>query len=159
MIIQLNRYYNDQDLTFGILAINGVQKFHTLERPHHEVKIPGKTRIPSGDYKISLYTEGEKNKLYASKYQGEGHRGMLLLNEVPGFSGVLIHIGNFAWDSQGCILIGRYPMLETKRICSSYFAYWEFYKIVLAELLAGANVTIDIRDEGAIYQKSQIENN
>lgn len=57
-------------------------------------KIPGLTAIPSGRYRlISRQSTRFKRKLPA-------------LVDVPGFSDILIHAGNTAQNTEGCILLG-----------------------------------------------------
>jgi hypothetical protein len=58
------------------------------------VKIPGKTAIPYGRYKIEL--------TYSPRFK----KILPLLIAVKGFSGVRIHNGSFAKDTDGCILGG-----------------------------------------------------
>lgn len=58
-------------------------------------KIPGKTAIPTGTYKV-IVNQSPKFKRLLPR----------LLN-VPGFDGILIHRGNSDQDSSGCLLIGE----------------------------------------------------
>ena len=106
-----------------------------------KVKIPGKTCIPEGTYKITLYNQGKKTIEYANVYP-EMHRGMLLLNDVPGFSGVMIHVGNTDADTDGCILVGQ--VKNADKISRSILAYISVYKKVSAAILNGNEVTIKI---------------
>ena len=64
----------------------------------------GITAIPVGRYRVTL---GVKSPKY-SKKQYDFCKGFVprLIN-VPAFEGILIHIGNTAADSEGCILVGR----------------------------------------------------
>ena len=65
----------------------------------------GITAIPVGRYRVTL---GVKSPKYSKKKQYDFTRGYLpRLVNVPAFDGILIHIGNTAADSEGCILVGR----------------------------------------------------
>ena len=65
----------------------------------------GVTAIPVGRYRVTL---GVKSQKYSNKKQYDFTRGYLpRLVNVPAFEGILIHIGNTAADSEGCILVGR----------------------------------------------------
>lgn len=58
-------------------------------------KIFGQTAIPYGTYKVTI-TYSPKFKKY-----------LPLINDVKGFTGIRIHSGNTANDTEGCILVGR----------------------------------------------------
>jgi hypothetical protein len=58
-------------------------------------KIKGETAIPTGIYQILL--------TYSPKYK----RIMPLINNVKGYSGIRIHSGNTAKDSEGCLIVGK----------------------------------------------------
>ena len=73
-----------------------------------EVKLPGKTAIPYGRYEITMKGKSPKYSNFskypwAKKYDGYLPR---LLN-VSQFDGVLMHVGNSALDSEGCIIVGE----------------------------------------------------
>ena len=60
-----------------------------------EKKVKGQTAIPTGHYVINI--------TYSPKYK----RMMPLLLDVKGFSGIRIHSGNTAKDTEGCLLVGK----------------------------------------------------
>ena len=97
MNIIVKRTFKGPDYTIGKLYIDGKYLCDTLEYTVRApgVKIPGKTAIPAGKYKIKLTESLRFKKL------------MPRLENVPGFTGVLIHAGNTAEDSGGCILVGK----------------------------------------------------
>lgn len=65
----------------------------------------GVTAIPVGRYRVTL---GVLSQRFSKKKQYDFTRGyMPRLVNVPAFDGILIHIGNTAADSEGCILVGR----------------------------------------------------
>lgn len=68
-------------------------------------KVQDETAIPKGTYEVDMFTVSPKfkNRPWAKRYNGIVPR----LKGVPGFSGVLIHPGNTAADSTGCILCGK----------------------------------------------------
>lgn len=97
MNIIIKRIFKGPDYTIGRLSIDGKYFCDTLEdtvRPVG-VKIPGRTAIPAGKYKIKLTESLRFKKL------------MPRLENVPGFTGVLIHSGNTTEDTEGCILVGK----------------------------------------------------
>ena len=106
MKLRLERKYFKETYTIGNLYINGSFFSNTLEDKNRDVnkngkfdngetKVYGETCIPFGTYKIIL--------TISPKFKRELPR---LLN-VPSFEGVLIHRGNTAKDSAGCILVGE----------------------------------------------------
>lgn len=68
-------------------------------------KIPGYTAIPIGTYKVTLDIVSPKysKKSWYKKYCDAKIPRLL---DVPGFEGILIHPGNTAADTDGCILPG-----------------------------------------------------
>lgn len=69
------------------------------------IKVKGETAIPTGTYELSMRHISPK---YSRKKAFAFTGGVMprLLN-VPGYEGVLIHSGNTAADSEGCILVGE----------------------------------------------------
>lgn len=118
MKLTLRRIAKKDTYTIGKLYIDGVYFCDTIEDKDRglyqkqdiqelkKIKVPSKTAIPTGIYKISLNIVSPKystKKIYQEICKGKVPR---LLN-VPGYEGVLIHIGNTAEDSAGCILVGQ----------------------------------------------------
>jgi hypothetical protein len=82
------------------------------------VKVYGRTAIPRGRYKVELD--------WSPKYG----RDMPHVLDVPGFTGIRIHSGNRAEDTEGCILVGR----------SRHENWLRDSKIAFEELLKKLNV-------------------
>lgn len=99
MELLLERLYFKAEYTIGCLSMDGTRFCDTLEDRvrdlKHETKVPGKTAIPAGCYEVTVN--------YSTRFRRELPR---LLN-VPGFEGILIHRGNTAADTSGCILVGE----------------------------------------------------
>lgn len=110
MHLDLKRIYKGNEYTIGKLYIDGEYFCDTLEDPVRDMdsiddKIPTKTAIPAGIYKITMNVVSPKYSKRNS-YQFCQGRVPRLLN-VPFFDGILIHIGNTVEDSSGCILVGE----------------------------------------------------
>ena len=109
MKLELKRIARREGYTIGRLYIDGVYFCDTLEDRVRdltkEAKVYGKTAIPEGTYEVTLRV---KSPRFSQKRQFDFCGGYLprLLN-VPQFEGVLIHIGNTAADTDGCILVGK----------------------------------------------------
>lgn len=104
MRLVLKRVYKKSTYTIGRLFVDSVLFSNTLEDAVRDYsnpnfKVYGKTAIPYGEYKITL----EYSPKFSPKYDG---RLIPYLHDVPGFSGILIHPGNDAEDTEGCILVG-----------------------------------------------------
>ena len=116
MQLTLVRTDRQPNYTIGSLFINGEFFCYTLEDKDRGLtsdmslediqskKIYGKTAIPKGVYFIDMNTVSTrfKDRLWAKPYDGKLPR---LLN-VPGYEGILIHVGNTVEDTSGCILVG-----------------------------------------------------
>ena len=100
--------------TIGRLYIDGVFECFTLEDAVRKgPKVYGQTAIPEGEYCITLD--------FSPRFQ----RILPRLYHVPNFEGVLIHTGNKAEQTEGCILVGR----------SEKDAYIEESKLAFASLM------------------------
>ena len=105
----LDRAWKKADYTIGRLYLNGEFFCNTLEDKVRDLnktaKVKGMTAIPAGEYEVSMNIISPK---YSKRkaYQWCGGRLPRLLS-VPQFAGVLIHPGNTARDTEGCILVGE----------------------------------------------------
>ena len=118
MKLTVKRIARKPTYTIGKLYIDGVYFCDTVEDTDRglfqgqsldlikKIKIPNKTAIPTGIYKLTLNVispKYSKKAIYQEICKGRVPR----LLDVPGYDGVLIHIGNSADDSSGCILVGQ----------------------------------------------------
>lgn len=117
MELRLKRIARRDTYTIGHLYVDGKYFCDTIEDADRGLrqdlpvsvniakKKAGVTAIPVGRYQVTL---GVKSPRFSKKSQYDFCRGYLprLIN-VPAFEGVLIHIGNTANDTEGCILVGR----------------------------------------------------
>lgn len=107
MRLTLKRIANKKTYCIGKLYINGKYFCDTLEDTDRgldstmteeeikKIKVKGETAIPTGIYKIILN--------YSPKFK----KVMPLITNVKGYSGVRIHAGNSAKDTEGCLLVGK----------------------------------------------------
>lgn len=99
MKLRVERLWKKPTYTVGRLYVDGKLYCNTLEDVvrdlDKEAKVPGKTAIPAGTYKVIFN--------WSPKFE----RNLPRLLNVPHFDGILIHPGNTADDSAGCILVGK----------------------------------------------------
>lgn len=143
MKLQLKRCWTLDGCTLGGLAVDGRFQCFALEDVPHEVKVPGQTRIPAGEYAVLLRTTGAMHAEYAGRFSD--HRGMLWLQNVPNFEWVYLHCGNTAADTAGCILLGD-TLRAAGRVDDSVQAYRRVYGTVSNAILSGEPVTIAVED-------------
>lgn len=109
--LTLVRCHFTDNATLGCLYLNEQLFCHTLEpctRAKDAPKVPGKTAIPEGFYPVNLETISPRFSNFRRYPWARPCNGKLpRLCNVPGFSGVLIHVGNIPEDTEGCILVGQ----------------------------------------------------
>ena len=96
--ILINRGHKGNNQILGLLQIIKNNKVlfgcHTLELPDK-----GNARnvscVPTGEYSAKKHTRPSGQKA-------------IWIMDVPNRSAILIHLGNFNSDIQGCILVGKY---------------------------------------------------
>ena len=119
MELRLERIALRNEYTIGKLYVDGEYVCDTIEDTvrdldkdgkfaNGEVKIPGKTAIPYGRYEITMKVKSPKYSNFSKYSWAKKYDGYLprLLN-VSQFDGVLMHVGNSALDSEGCIIVGE----------------------------------------------------
>ena len=96
MKLEVLRFSSQKDSTNGLLFdITDGRNFlaYTLEDEKRKDKVMHETRVPAGTYKVKLRTVGGFHGRYIKKY-GSMHKGMLHVQDVPGFEYILIHTVN-----------------------------------------------------------------
>lgn len=118
MKILIKRTAKKQNYTIGQLFINGNKFCDTLEDSDRELtstmssleisnkKVYGDTAIPTGTYTVDMNTVSPRFGSQTYYKEVCGGKVPRLLN-VPGYQGVLIHVGNVPKDTHGCILVGK----------------------------------------------------
>jgi uncharacterized protein DUF5675 len=152
MFIRLARREANSVSTIGDLLIEDQRICATLEDAHHVPKIPKSTRIPAGTYPVTLRTEGGHHEQYLKRFGPDFHKGMLHINDVPGFEFILIHCGNTIDDTEGCVLTGTSVVRPKQQgqpfvVGESEKAYRLFYPRARDSLLRGEGVVISVIDE------------
>lgn len=147
MKVKVVRFTDNKKASIGFLSIDGTPYCFTLEDEKRTTKVKGETRIAAGTYQIKFRKEGGHHAKYAKDF-GVMHHGMLELQNVPNFQFILIHIGNFEKDTDGCLLVGE-TANSNHTIGSSTVAYKRVYPVIAAALLKGEEVTITIQDHDA----------
>ncbi|PZN93959.1 MAG: hypothetical protein DCF30_21060 [Hyphomicrobiales bacterium] len=129
MQITLKRTVLTQASTVGKLSIDGRFVCYTIEDRVRPQKIDANTAIPAGTYDV-IINESPRFK-----------RKMPRLMDVPDFTGILIHWGNKAGDTEGCILVGN--TVSRNFIGNSRATFNKIFKRI-DDALAGGPVTITI---------------
>ena len=153
MKLKVVRFSSQKDSTNGLLFddSDGNMSFlcYTLEDEKRDKKVMKETRIPAGTYEIKLRKEGGYHGRYKKKY-GSWHKGMLWLQDVPGFEWILIHTGNTDEHTAGCLIVGdsQQNNIITKDgfIGSSTQAYKRIYPAISEAIDDGEHVSIEYVD-------------
>lgn len=132
MKILVDRFVSDDDATISRVSVDDKFVCFGLEDEFREEKVVGETRIPAGDYRVTLRTEGRFHDRYSKRFR-EFHRGMLHIRDVPNFEFILIHCGNTDEDTKGCLLVGSQAITDpgNMMVTASANAYRRFYPMVV----------------------------
>ena len=155
MKLQLNRIAKKETYTIGRLYIDGKYFCDTIEdKDRHldqktplskirEVKVAAETAIPTGTYNIRMDVVSPKYSLKPWYVKNCHGARVPRLENIPGFSGVLIHIGNTAKDSAGCLLVGKNDAVGM--VTNSKATFLELYNRMYAAYKKGEKIQITIR--------------
>lgn len=143
-LLEVRREIANDTSTEGVLIADGWRLCHTLEPRTRRLrktdppaviaraKAEGPAAIPAGRYRVGMRPSARFG------------RELPRLAGVPGFEGVLIHAGNSAADSRGCVLVGR--RAPGAILTDSRKALAEVCRLVRAAEAEGRDVLIDITD-------------
>lgn len=103
MELQIHRLWPVPGTTTGVLESDGTQLCFCLEDEVREIsglgvaewKVSNQTAIPRGRYQIVMDMSTRFGRI------------MPHLLKVPGFTGIRIHGGNRASDTEGCVIVGE----------------------------------------------------
>ena len=159
MVIEVDRFVSDADTTISRITVDGEFICFGLEDEYRETKLSKETRIPAGTYKIKLRKTGTHHAKYSLRF-ADIHKGMLHIQNVPNFTGILIHCGNTAEDTEGCLLVGSQAITEPgdMKIINSTAAYRRLYSLVVDAAEAG-DLTIKFLDNDLNKQGDGINTN
>ena len=153
MKLKLIRKWKKEGYTIGQLYVDDIFFSNTIEdkdrglnqnMPKEKIlfmKKPGITAIPTGTYEIVLNVQSSKYKKSKAMMQFCQAYMPRLLN-VPGYDGVLIHPGNSASDTEGCIIPGKNNKVGWVSNSTNYFK--ELYNKMKIANKKGENITIEI---------------
>ena len=153
MKLLLDRIYKGPNYTIGKLYINGIYECDTLEDVDRGLtsqmlldeikakKIYGNTAIPTGTYIVNMNTVSPKfkDRIWAKPYNGILPR----LEKVLGYEGVLIHVGNKAEDTLGCILVGENKVKG--QVINSTATFYELMTVLLKAYKANEVIELTIK--------------
>lgn len=151
MELKLRRIAKKNGYTIGRLTINGKYFCDTLEDSDRGLsstmplstlklkKLDHITAIPTGKYQVSMNIISPRLSRSNFYKQFGGGRVPRLLN-VPAFDGILIHCGNTAKDTDGCILVGRNT--KVGMVLDSKPTYTNLYPLLEAASKRGEQIWI-----------------
>jgi hypothetical protein len=153
MRLEIERRWKKETYTIGRLYVDGVYFCNTLEDKSRGLKqtdstffikqrkVYGETAIPTGTYKVAMNVTSPKYAAVAWYWQlCRGKMPRLL--DVPGFEGILIHPGNNALDTLGCILVGKNT--KVGQLTESKATFKALYKEMEKAVKEGEDILITI---------------
>lgn len=153
MELTINRIAPKETYTIGKLYVDGKYFCDTVEDKVRdlnkdgdlldagECKISSKTAIPYGRYEITMKVKSPKFSQRAAYNWCGGYLPRLL--NVKHFDGILIHAGNSADDSAGCIIVGKNKVVG--RVLESMDTLKKLYDVLIAASNRGEKIWISIK--------------
>ena len=152
MELKVKRKAKRETYVIGDLSIDEIFFSNTLEDTDRgltsdmsdeqikEIKQKGITAIPTGRYKVVMNVQSPKFSKYKQYEFCKGYLPRLV--DVPGYEGVLIHIGNYPKDTDGCILVGKNTVKGA--VMNSTATFKKLYDILKNADEAGEDIYITI---------------
>lgn len=155
MRLLVERLWKKEGYTIGKLYVDGTFLCNTLEDRDRgltstmslaeidKLKLKGETAIPTGTYNVRMDVVSPKyssNEWYVKNCNGSR---MPRLEDVPGYAGILIHPGNTAKDTLGCILVGKNDVKGMVSKSREYFL--QLYEKMYTAYRKGEKITITIK--------------
>lgn len=143
MRLRIDRVARRPAYTIGRLYVEGAYLCDTLEDTVRArgVKVYARTAIPAGEYRVRMDVRSPR---FGSRPQYRKYGGRLpRLVGVPGFEGILIHPGNTAEDTAGCILVGENKLVG--RLTNSLITFDKLWHILESARLRGEEITVSVR--------------
>lgn len=123
-LLRVDRFILKPDWTIGKLFVNDILDGYTVEDEIRNIKVPGETAIPYGNYKLGyrfspkfsksflwsdtskLLIEPKEKIKYPNIIDWREH-DLIWIKDVPKFEYVLLHFGNTDLDTEGCLIVGK----------------------------------------------------
>lgn len=152
MKVKVKRTYKGPLYSIGKMYVNDTYLCDTLEDKDRGLtsqmsleeikakKVYGETAIPTGVYKLNMNTVSPKfkDRSWAIPYKGILPR----LENVKGYEGVLIHVGNDQEATSGCILVGENRIKG--KVINSTACFYALMTILLKARDIGESIEITI---------------
>lgn len=152
MELKLKRIALRETYTIGKLYVNGDYICDTCEDKVRDLnkdgdlldagegKIPSQTAIPYGRYEVTMKVKSPKFSQKTAYNWCNGYLPRLL--NVKHFEGILIHAGNTAQDSAGCIIVGKNKVVG--RVLESMDTLKKLYPVLKTASDRGEKIWITI---------------
>lgn len=149
--LKLKRIAKRPTYTIGRLYVNNEYFCDTLEDTDRGLaqnlpisvnrakKMKGSTAIPTGKYRVTLDVQSPKFSKVAFYKFCDGYLPRLI--NVPAYDGVLIHVGNSQFDTDGCILVGENKAVG--KVLNSRETFLRLYSILQETKNGNIYITIE----------------
>lgn len=155
MELVVDRKWKKETYTIGNLYVDGKKFCNTLEDKDRglkstsplslikKVKVKAETAIPTGTYEVAMNIISPKYSLkpwYVTNCHGAR---MPRIQNIPGYSGVLVHPGNSNRDTEGCLLVGKNNVVGM--VTDSKATFLKLYNQMYAAYKKGEKIIITFK--------------
>ena len=147
MVLSIIRKPSEKGCTLSTWYWNGRYECVGLEdvvRGQGQAKVHGKTAIPTGTYVVRNTFSNRFQKVLPQLFDQAG-KTTLFGSRPIGECGVRIHPGNYATDTEGCLLPGTSIAAGGTMVTNSRAAFDALFKKINQALDSGDGVTLIIR--------------
>lgn len=140
MELKLLRHPSKGNATIGELYVDGIFECYILEDIVRDgPKVYGKTAIPAGRYPIRISR--------SNRYSRRAGKDIFLpeIINVPGFTGIRIHPGNYPKDTDGCLLPGTSVARDRQAVLKSKLAFNKLFDKLRLAYYGGERIDITIQ--------------